>query len=189
MSGAMSRRKGASFEVAIVNWLHAHGWPAAHRTRTPGAEADRGDIGGLPIVIEAKNTVRCDLAGWWTQATAAGIRTGQVPVIVHKRHGCTDPGKQWVTMDLATLGVLLGRARRTEEIDDERAALMVAVGLLRAALIPLVRLKDGPRDKAYREAKDKAWAFARTAIAQVAEDRHLWSHELPAALQASESPG
>lgn len=32
------------------------------------------------------------------------------------------------------------------------------------ALAELVRLKDGPRDDAYRAAKDKAWQAARDAL-------------------------
>lgn len=35
---------------------------------------------------------------------------------------------------------------------------------LRAALAELVRLKDGPRDDAYAEAKPKAWQAARDAL-------------------------
>jgi hypothetical protein len=34
----------------------------------------------------------------------------------------------------------------------------------RAALAELVRLKDGPRDDAYRAAKDAAWQAARDAL-------------------------
>jgi hypothetical protein len=34
----------------------------------------------------------------------------------------------------------------------------------RAALAELVRLKDGPRDAAYRAAKDAAWQAAREAL-------------------------
>jgi hypothetical protein len=36
---------------------------------------------------------------------------------------------------------------------------------LRTALTELVRLKDGPRDDAYRAAKDDAWQAAREALA------------------------
>jgi hypothetical protein len=35
---------------------------------------------------------------------------------------------------------------------------------LREALAELVRLKDGPRDDAYRAAKDAAWQAARDAL-------------------------
>jgi len=44
------------------------------------------------------------------------------------------------------------------EVLDER------VQAVRAPLVELVRLKDGPRDDAYRAAKDAAWDAARAAI-------------------------
>jgi hypothetical protein len=107
VSGNRSRNKGSSFESAIERHLQASGHPAAHRTRTPGTAADRGDIGGLPVVVETKNCARMELGQWWTQASEAGVRCGLPAVVVHKRRGVTDPARQWVTMDLATLLRLL----------------------------------------------------------------------------------
>jgi hypothetical protein len=37
------------------------------------------------------------------------------------------------------------------------------------ALAELVRLKDGPRDEAYRAAKDAAWDAARAVLARLGE--------------------
>jgi hypothetical protein len=48
------------------------------------------------------------------------------------------------------------------DLADARADLEGAVG----ALAELVRLKDGPRDDAYRAAKDAAWDAAREIIRQ-----------------------
>lgn len=50
-----------------------------------------------------------------------------------------------------------------EEAEAERDAL-------RAVLSELVRLKDGPRDDAYRAAKDTAWERAREALGARTEE-------------------
>lgn len=43
-----------------------------------------------------------------------------------------------------------------------------SVTQLRSALAELVRLKDGPRDESYKEAKDAAWSHARFVLADPA---------------------
>lgn len=110
MNGRSSRNKGASYERQVVAWLRDHGWPAALRTRTPGETQDRGDIAGIPLVIEAKNHARLDLAGWLDQAEAAGRRANMPGVVWHKRRGTTDPGRHYVTMTGDTFNALLLKA-------------------------------------------------------------------------------
>jgi hypothetical protein len=55
--------------------------------------------------------------------------------------------------------------RACECIVSERDRLRAENEALRDALAELVRLKDGPRDDAYRAAKDAAWDAGRAALA------------------------
>jgi len=86
-TGAGSRQKGSRWERDVVAYLHGRCWPAAHRTRTPGFEADRGDVGGLPLVIECKNVERWSVQEWMRQAEEAGMRAGLPWCVVAKRPG------------------------------------------------------------------------------------------------------
>ena len=95
--------KGANFERSIVDYLRLNGYPAALRTRTPGQQADRGDIAGLPLTVELKDQKTLCLPAWWRQVELAATKTLLPPVIIHKRKGKTDPAQQWVTMNLVTL--------------------------------------------------------------------------------------
>lgn len=110
MNGAGNRIKGASFERIIADAFQLAGWPATHRTRTPGTAADLGDLGGLPVVVECKNCRAMDLSGWMRQAEAAGVRANRPAVIIHKRKGVADPSRQWVTMNLRTFLWLMRKA-------------------------------------------------------------------------------
>lgn len=53
---------------------------------------------------------------------------------------------------------------RLEACIADAEALLAEVERLRAALEELVRLKDGQRDDAYRNAKEAAWQRAREAL-------------------------
>jgi Holliday junction resolvase len=96
-----AKRKGSSWETAIVTFLRKHGKRAQ---RIPaGAEDDQGDIFvGDPVwpAIQAKNCQRIELAGWVrdvnTQAVNASRTTGVVWI---KKRGTTDPGHSYVVMD------------------------------------------------------------------------------------------
>lgn len=60
------------------------------------------------MVAELKNTARIDLAGWQAEADIeAGNDDADVALVIHKRHGVTDPGRQWVTCTVDDLVVLL----------------------------------------------------------------------------------
>ena len=101
-----SKRKGSAFEALVVGYLRKW-WPNAARTLA-GARDDRGDISGVPVVMELKNVVKTDLAGWWAEAEREMHNAGDTrAVVVHKRHGVTDPALQWVTMPLWMLVDLL----------------------------------------------------------------------------------
>jgi Holliday junction resolvase len=56
-----SRAKGTRFETAICAYLNAEGFPAIERRALAGS-ADKGDIAGLPVAVEAKNVKAIRLA-------------------------------------------------------------------------------------------------------------------------------
>lgn len=59
-----ARRKGTTWETAIVTLLRACGWRHVERRALAGAR-DRGDIAGIPgVVIEAKAAKEIRLAEW-----------------------------------------------------------------------------------------------------------------------------
>lgn len=108
MPGIAPRRKGASFEALVAAHLREY-YPSAERHLTGSGQ---GDIGGLPLplVIECKNCATFTPAAWFTQLAAAMQRTGAaMGVVIHKRRGVADPGRQFVTMDLNTFIDLLRR--------------------------------------------------------------------------------
>jgi hypothetical protein len=109
-----SKAKGTAFEVSIVGYLRRW-WPNACRTLA-GARDDRGDVSGVPIVLELKNEKRTDLAGWWREARCEADNAGMVrAAVVHKRRGVTDPAQQWVSMPLWMLvDLLMDDGVRTE---------------------------------------------------------------------------
>ncbi len=95
-----SKRKGTSFESAIVDYLRANGAPHAER-RAPNGTKDRGDIAGVPsVVIEAKNAARVQLAAWLDEAETERRNDNHAPVaaVWHKRRGKASPGQAFVTM-------------------------------------------------------------------------------------------
>lgn len=116
-----AKAAGARFERQIADYLAAtlNDDRIDRRVRT-GAN-DRGDIAGLRVhgqrlVIEAKNCARSALPQWVAEAhTEAGNDDALVGVVVAKRHGVTDPGRQWVHMELRDLVALI-TGQRPEEV-------------------------------------------------------------------------
>ena len=108
-----AKQAGASFERSIANYLAAILDDERIDRRVSRGANDRGDISGVRVhgqrvVIEAKNCSKLDLPGWTREAAAeAGNDDALVGVVVHKRHGTTDPGSQWVAMELRDLVALL----------------------------------------------------------------------------------
>ena len=80
--GAMSRRKGATAERAVVSYLRSLGVPADRTSR--GADVHgMGDIDGIPgVVIEVKAAKSPTPAAWLDQLdaemTAAAVRRGVI---------------------------------------------------------------------------------------------------------------
>lgn len=93
-----SKQRGTRWETAIVRYLVAEGFPAVERRALTGS-ADKGDVAGLPVVVEAKNCKTAALAGWVDEATVEAANAGvDVGVVWHHRRGKASPGEGFVTM-------------------------------------------------------------------------------------------
>lgn len=115
-----ARQAGARFERQVADHLRDTVSEFIDRRVKTGAK-DRGDLAGVRmhgerVVVECKNTTRQALAQWIAEAhTQAGNDDAAVGVIVHKRHGVGDPGRQWVTMTVDDLVFFL-----TGELQETR---------------------------------------------------------------------
>lgn len=117
---ASAKKAGARFEIKISDHLAAQVDDRIVRRTLSGAK-DRGDVAnvrmhGERVVVECKDTTRMSLAQWIAEAhTQAGNDDAAVGVVVHKRHGVADPGRQWVTMTVDDLVFFL-----TGELQESR---------------------------------------------------------------------
>lgn len=115
-----AKAAGARFERQIADHLRDNVSEYIDRRVKTGAK-DRGDISnvrshGERVVVECKNTTRTTLAQWIDEAhTQAGNDDAAVGVVIHKRHGVADPGRQWVTMTVDDLVFFL-----TGELQETR---------------------------------------------------------------------
>lgn len=119
-SRASAKSAGARFERHIADYLAAHVDDRIDRRVKTGA-ADRGDIGGVRttgggrVAIECKDTARPNLSAHHGEAEIArGNDDAIAALLVHKRHGVADPGRQWVTCTVNDLIALL-TGHRPEE--------------------------------------------------------------------------
>jgi|SRR5690606_12342958 len=122
-----AKAAGARFERKVADYLAAHIDDRIDRRPKNGAR-DRGDIGGVRlspalqggrIVVECKDSARVELAGWAAEAeTERGNDDAVAAVIVHKRHGVADPGRQWVTCTVDDLIALL-TGQRPQDAEAE----------------------------------------------------------------------
>ena len=116
-----SKARGTRWESQIVAYLHGAGFGHVERRTLSGAN-DKGDIAGLPLVIEAKNCKATALASWVDEAVAEARNAGvAVGVVWHHRKGKGSPGDGYVTMrgeDFVTL--LLGASPLLAKLADER---------------------------------------------------------------------
>jgi len=120
---ASAKAAGTRFERTTVDYLAAALNDDRIDRRVKHGPKDRGDVTGLRhaghrLVIEIKNCARLDLPGWTAQAhTEAGNDDALAGIVVHKRHGVTDPGRQWVSMTLDDLLALLTGQRHGHRQD------------------------------------------------------------------------
>ena len=89
-----NKARGSSFELDVARYMAAHGFPYAERRYGAGAQADKGDINGLPgVVIECKNHAAITLAAWMgeleTECWNATVDLMHPPrgILVVKRRG------------------------------------------------------------------------------------------------------
>lgn len=119
-----ARQAGARFERAIADYLATTLDDDRIDRRVKRGIKDRGDISGLRVhgqrlVAECKDTAKLALPAWTGEAhTEAGNDDALAGVVIHKRRGTTDPGRQWVAMTVDDLCALIdGRqhGHRAEE--------------------------------------------------------------------------
>ncbi len=109
-----ARAAGTAFESVQSKYLAAALGDDRIERRTRNGAKDRGDIGGLRVhgqrmVVECKDVTKgLALPEWTNEAnTEAGNDDALVGVVMHKRHGTRDPGKQWVSMTVDDLLALM----------------------------------------------------------------------------------
>lgn len=122
VTGASSRRKGASAERALVTWLQSHGW--AHAERRGGGFGGSDVIGTPGVTFEMKNVAGTRLGEWADQTEAARAAAGdRYGVTVVKRRGTTDVGRWFAVLPMEQLARLMADAEwaTAEWITDERA--------------------------------------------------------------------
>lgn len=108
-----AKRAGAAFEYLVARYL-AEVVDDRIEVRRQGGSKDRGDIAavrahGERVVIEAKDYGgRLEAGPWLNEAQVeAGNDDAAIGVVVAKRRGTTDPGSQFVLMELRDLVFLL----------------------------------------------------------------------------------
>jgi hypothetical protein len=113
---ASARAAGTRFERLVADHLATTLADDRIDRRAKTGSKDRGDITGvrLPagrgrVVIETKDCTRLDIAGWLHEAdTERGNDDAAIGIVVAKRRGIADPGRQLVLMTLDDLATLLG---------------------------------------------------------------------------------
>ncbi len=105
-----SKEKGSRFEVEVVEYLRANGFPHVERRAMRGIR-DTGDVSGLPgWVLELKNCRAMSLGEWVAEAEkeAKNAGFGAFWAVVHKRRQKSAAGA-YVTLSLATFAELLAQ--------------------------------------------------------------------------------
>ena len=120
---ASAKAAGSYFETVVARYLAmVLGDDRIERRVTNGAR-DRGDIGGLRVhgqrlVVECKDVCTLALPEWTAEAHAeAGNDDALLGVVVHKRRGMSDPGRQWVAMTVDDLAALIDGSRHGHRRD------------------------------------------------------------------------
>jgi len=110
---ASAKAAGSRFERRIADALAAALNDDRIDRRVKTGASDRGDIAGVRlhgqrVVIECKDVAKMRLPEWTSEAhTEAGNDDALVGLVVHKRHGVSDPLAQWVTCTVADLVAIL----------------------------------------------------------------------------------
>lgn len=129
-----AKKAGSTFERQIADYCATALDDDRIDRRVKNGTKDRGDIGGLRVhgqrlVAECKNTRhescgKCgrvsglNLPQWVAEAaTEAGNDDALTGVVIHKRHGTQDPGKQWVSCTVDDLLALMTGQRHGHRQD------------------------------------------------------------------------
>lgn len=119
-----AKAAGARFEREIADYCATALDDDRIDRRVRTGAKDRGDIAGIRthgqrLVVECKNTTHCTLPQWVAEAhTEAGNDDALVGVVVHKRHGVADPGRQWVAMTVDDLLALITGQRHGHRLEE-----------------------------------------------------------------------
>ena len=113
-SRASAKKAGSRMERTTADYLAATIDDRIDRRVKTGA-IDKADVGGVRLsdgrrfVVECKDVVKQDIGGWVREMeTERSNDKAAAGAVVHKRRGEADPAKQYVTMTLQDLVVLLG---------------------------------------------------------------------------------
>lgn len=118
-----AKSAGTRFERSVADYLAATLDDRIDR-RVKTGNKDCGDIGGVRrspcgsrIAIECKDTSKIDLPQWTREAATEAANDGALlGVVVHKRHGVTNPAQQWVSMTLGDLVAILSGQRPSPHV-------------------------------------------------------------------------
>lgn len=111
-----SKAKGTAHETAIVRALNENGWPKVERRTLSGAH-DRGDIAGLPVVVEAKAHQTYAFPEWIREAEVEAANAGvEIGVVWAKRNGKTSALDGIVAMSGHTFLLVLEKLRELEHL-------------------------------------------------------------------------
>jgi hypothetical protein len=114
---------GQRFNRSIVDYIATALDDDRIDVRAKRGAKDRGDVSGMRVhgqrlVVEAKNCARMDLPGWTAEADVErGNDDALVGVVVAKRRGVGDPGKQWVVCTVDDLLALIAGQRFGHRLD------------------------------------------------------------------------
>jgi hypothetical protein len=104
-------------ERLVADYFKENGFPFADRRVKTGAR-DTGDVGGVHVhdrrlAIEVKNYGgRLEPSAWLKEAQVEAANDhAAIGLVIATRRGTTDPGRQYVLMELADLLFLINGTR------------------------------------------------------------------------------
>jgi hypothetical protein len=118
-----AKQAGARFERQIADYLAATLEDDRIDRRVTNGANDRGDVSGIRVhgqrlVVECKDVATLALPEWTAEAhREAGNDDALVGVVVHKRRGVSEPGKQWCSMTVDDLAALITGERHGHRQD------------------------------------------------------------------------
>ncbi|ATN94030.1 RusA-like resolvase [Mycobacterium phage Kumao] len=125
-----ARAAGSRFNREIATYLRDQLKDEAIIKSPSWGAKDKGDVWnvrfhGQRVVIETKDVARVCLPQWTEEANMEAHNAEALAgLVIHKRHGVSDPGKQWVSCtvdDLVALFTGEPSKRVRERAKDDRA--------------------------------------------------------------------